>query len=54
MAAITAAAAAATTDLAAAVTDLGTDDSDDCGFPVPVTIVEGPSTVSFSSAVDDS
>ena len=52
MAAITA--AAASTDAAAAVTGLGDDDSDDCGYPVPVTVVQGPSSVIYSMAVDDS
>ena len=46
--------AAAATDLAAAATDLGgDDDTDACGFPVPVTIVEGPSTVAYTVAVED-
>lgn len=52
MAAITA--AAATTAEAAAATTLADDGSDACGFPVPVTIVEGPSTVAYSLGVDDS
>lgn len=53
LAALTAA-AAATTGLAAALTSLGNDDSDNCGFPVPVTIVEGPSTVAYSLGIEDS
>lgn len=52
MASITA--AAATTDVAAAVTGLGDDDSGDCGLAVPMTLVEGPSTVIYSLAADDS
>ena len=51
MAAITA--AAASTDVAAAVTGLGDDDSDDCGFPVPVTVIQGPSSVIYSLSADD-
>ena len=52
LAAITA--AAATSDGAAAATTLADDGSDACGFPTPVTVVEGPSTVAYSLGVDDS
>ncbi|KAL9133950.1 MAG: hypothetical protein Q9175_004871 [Cornicularia normoerica] len=44
--------AAATT--AAAATDTGNDNSSICGYPTPVTIVEGPSTVAYSIALDAS
>lgn len=56
-AAATTAAAATTDAAAAAATDFGDDGSDDddvCGFPTPITLVEGPSTVAYSLAVDDS
>ena len=48
--------AAATTAAAtaAAATDLGDDGSDICGLPTPITLVEGPSTVAYSIALDDS
>lgn len=57
-AATTDGAAAATTDGAAATTglgddDFGDDDSDECGYPVPVTVVEGPSSVAYVLAVGD-
>lgn len=48
-----AATSAAATSLAAATTDFD-DGSDVCGFPTPITLVEGPSTVAYSVAVDDS
>lgn len=61
LAAITAAAsttaAAATAAAATTGADFGDDDGDDgtdCGFPTPVTIVEGPSTVAYSVVADDS
>ncbi|KAM0804301.1 hypothetical protein BDR22DRAFT_593722 [Usnea florida] len=54
-AAATTAAAASTTAAAAATTDVGDDlDSDSCGFPSPVTVVEGPSTVAYALTLDDS
>lgn len=46
--------AASTSAAAAAATGLGDDDSDICGFPSPITVVEGPSTVAYSIALDDS
>lgn len=53
-----AATSAAATSLAAAASaaaaiDFG-DGSDECGLPTPITVVEGPSTVAYSLAVDDS
>ena len=53
-AAATTAAATTAAATAAAVTDLGDDGSDICGLPTPITLVEGPSTVAYSIAVDDS
>lgn len=47
-------AAATSSAGAAATTDLGFDDGDGCGFPSPITIVEGPSTVAYAIAYDDS
>ncbi len=49
----TTAAAASTTAAAASTTDSGDDGSDVCGYPSPITIVEGPSTVAYSVAYDD-
>ena len=47
-----AATTAAATSLAAATT--GYDDgSFVCSYPIPITLVEGPSTVAFSLAADD-
>ena len=49
--------AAATTDPAAAAsTDIADLDiaDDECGFPSPVTVVEGPSTVAYALTLDDS
>lgn len=51
-----AATSAAATSLAAA-TSVGPsleDDGDACGFPIPVTVTEGPSTVAYSIVADDS
>ncbi|KAL9065168.1 MAG: hypothetical protein Q9161_008412 [Pseudevernia consocians] len=53
-AAATTAAATTAAATAAATTDLGDDGSDICGLPTPITLVEGPSTVAYSLALDDS